>query len=464
MDLSTIMANRQSEIDGLIARRALLDTEAKGILKKVEDEKRSDLTEDEHKRHLDIVEERGTLATTIEAKQKDLDAIRKDSEDEDRLTRAANESKSTGATRQVQVVSEARTYSKETDRTGKGFALDVIRSTMGDITARDRIIRHMDEERVERGVVVERAAGTGAFAGIVVPQYLTDLYAPAAKAGRPTIEAMRKHELPANGMTVYLGKVTTPTSVEIQASENTSVSETDIDDTLLTIPVRTAAGSQTVSRQAWDRGVGVEDTVVDDLTRAMYATQDTIVLSVATDGLRNVATGITYTDSTATAAELYPKLVQGSVAVEEALLDQQSGDTIGVFHPRRWGWLQTQLTSTWPMFGQPGVAPQLGGENFNTRYGGGFRGQLPNGAVVVVDGNIGKTYGAATNEDEIYFFSQNEAHFWEDPAAPILIRADVSAKSLGVDLVVYSYFAFTFERRSHAQKISGTGLTAPTWA
>jgi hypothetical protein len=417
----------------------------------------------------ELRDKRAASYAKVEALRAEVDGIEKDKREEDRVAELQGLSTPTDVRTNahdntVKVGGEPRTYSKDKDRTGKDFALDVVRATMGDPQSAARINRHMEEERVERGIVVERAAGTGAFAGLVVPQYLTDLYAPAAKAGRPTVDAMRKHELPSTGMTVYIGKVTTPTSVDIQASENATVAEQDIDDTLLSLPVRTAAGSQTVSRQAYDRGVGVEDTIIDDLTRSMYVAQDTTVLNVATDGLRNVATNISLTDTTPTAAELYPKLVQATVAVEEALLDQQSGDTIAVFNPRRWGWLQTQLTSTWPMFGQPGVAPQLGGENFDVRYGRGFRGQLPNGAVAIADGNVGKLYGTATNEDEIYFFSQNEAHFWEDPAAPMLIRADISAKSLGVDLVVYSYFAFTFQRRAHAQKLSGVTLVPPTWA
>ena len=37
-------------------------------------------------------------------------------------------------------------------------------------------------------------------------------------------------------------------------------------------------------------------------------------------------------------------------------------------------------------------------------------------------------------------------------------------KSLGIDLVVYGYFAYTHARYSHAQKVSGTGLITPTFA
>ena len=133
-------------------------------------------------------------------------------------------------------------------------------------------------------------------------------------------------------------------------------------------------------------------------------------------------------------------------------------------HSRRWYWLQSQLTSTWPMFGQPGVAPQMSGVNYAEKYGSGFRGVLPSGAPVVVDNNIATNLGAGTNEDEIYFASPSECHLWEDPSAPMLIRAEqTKAANLQILLVVYGYFAYTHARRPHAQKIAGTGLITPSF-
>ena len=98
-------------------------------------------------------------------------------------------------------------------------------------------------------------------------------------------------------------------------------------------------------------------------------------------------------------------------------------------------------------------------------YGGGFRGLLPNGMPVLVDANIKTNLGAGTNEDEIYVIPKSESHIWEDPAAPYFIYADqTNAKKLGVDLVVYSFFAFSFERYPAAiRKIGGTGLITPTF-
>jgi hypothetical protein len=364
----------------------------------------------------------------------------------------------------ARVGQEERTYRPDQDRRGSTFERDVAAAFLGDYEAQARLSRHMQEERVERGDQIEvRAAGTGAFAGLVVPQYLTDLYAPAAAARRPFADAIRGHDLPAQGMTVNLSRITTATSSALQASENTAVSETDIDDTLMTINVQTNAGQQTLSRQAIERGAGVEPVVLDDLFRRYSTTLDSTLLNQATNGLTNVATAVAYTDATPTVAELYPKVLEGLSGVEAALLDQASGENIAVMHSRRWYWLQNALSATWPLISQPGIAAQMAGTNLGTTYGSGVRGTLPNGTPVIVDNSIGTTLGAGT-EDEIYLVDRNECHLWEDPSAPMYIRAEQpKLANLGVLMVVYGYFAYTHARYAQARKIAGTGLIAPTF-
>jgi HK97 family phage major capsid protein len=362
------------------------------------------------------------------------------------------------------VGSEERTYRPDEDRRGRQFEQDVAAAFLGDYRAQQRLARHMDEERVERPEVVERAAGTGAFTGLVVPQYLTDLYAPATAARRPFADAIRKHALPAQGMTVNISRITTATSTAIQASENTAVSETNIDDTLLTIPVLTIAGQQTLSRQAIERGAGVEPIVLDDLFRRYATVLDSTLLNQATTGLTNVATAVTWTDANPTVAEFYPKVIEALAGVEGAMLDMASGENIAVMHSRRWYWAQNGLSSTWPLVAQPGIAAQMGATNLGTAYGSGVRGVLPNGTPVIVDNNIGTTLGAGT-EDEAYILDRNESHLWEDPAAPMYIRAEQpAAASLGVLMVVYGYAAYTHTRYAHSRKVAGTGMIAPTFA
>lgn len=467
MDFERLLAQLNAQRATAQASFDALETEARGILAAAEADNQRSLTDAENERSVAIVGERATLRSRLADIDAQIATVTAERDADAQATRNAEQRVSTGAQAPAARTAErARTYNQENDRRGVQFALDVSRAFLGDSQAALRLDRHMAEERDARGGELNlRATGTGAFSGIIVPQYLTSEGAPLARAGRPLADAMNIHDLPEQGMTVYLPRGTTGTSAADQAAEFDTVSETDYDDTLLSIPVRTAAGSQTLSRQAIERGVGVEDTIMQDLEGALDVNLDSGLINKATVGLSAVANGIAYTDTSPTAVELYPKLLQGPAQVETALLNAAVGDTIAVMHSRRWYWLQSQLTSTFPLFGQPGVASNQAGVNYGEVYGRGFRGLLPSGVPVIVDNNIATNLGAGTNEDEIYFVAQSEAHLWEDPNAPRLIRAEQSqAKKLAVDLVLYSYYAFTFVRRPHAQKINGTGLVTPAFA
>jgi hypothetical protein len=207
---------------------------------------------------------------------------------------------------------------------------------------------------------------------------------------------------------------------------------------------------------------------MDDLFRRYAATKDSTLINQATVGLDAVSTANAYTDGTPTSAEMWPKILGAAAGVETALLGYGGAD-IAVMHSRRWFWMQSQLTNSWPLVSQAG----LGGTGndgamatSNGRgYGAGARGMLPSGLVVITDNNVPTNLGAGTNEDRIYVVSSQECHLWEDPNAPVFIRAEQPAlASLGVLLVLYGYFAYTFGRYANAvQNISGTGLVTPTF-
>src|SRR5262249_49175806 len=97
-------------------------------------------------------------------------------------------------------------------------------------------------------------------------------------------------------------------------------------------------------------------------------------------------------------------------------------------------------------------------------YGNGLRAVLPNGMKIVTDANCSITLGAGA-EDRIYCLPQAESHVWLDRNAPGFIRAEQpAAATLGVLLVAYGYFAYTFSRYANAtSSIQGTGLTTPTF-
>jgi hypothetical protein len=289
------------------------------------------------------------------------------------------------------------------------------------------------------------------------------MYAPKARALRPFADACNQHDLPESGMTVNISQITTGSTAALQANELDTVSATSMDDTLLTENVQTAAGQQSLSRQAIDRGTGIEDVTMNDLQRALATTFDNTLITQATTGLAALAVSTAYADTTPTGPELYPKILGAAAGVEATLLGFAMPD-IAVMHSRRWYWLQAQMTSTWPMFGQGGISPYNIGVSLGETYGAGVRGVLPNGMAVIVDNNCGTTLGAGT-EDEIYVAASDECHLWVDPAAPQFIRAEQPrAANLAVTLVLFMYFAYTFRRfASSVGKVSGTGLIAPVF-
>lgn len=472
MKLDELITQIEVEEQATRHRREKAKAEIEMILSFANKEGRANLTKDEQERCDQLEATAASCKEDLVGIQQKLTRARKAKAEELEIAEDAEKREQTNAgstkpayDRVARVGQEERTYSLKSDRSGGLFLRDVAASFLqSNPESGMRLNRHMQEERVERAEYLTRAAGTGAFTGLTVPQYLTDMYAPKVQAMRPFADICNKHDLPPDGMTVNISRITTGTSVALQASENAAVSETDIDDTLLTENVQTAAGQQTLSRQAIDRGTGVEDVVMGDLFRSYATTLDGTLINQATTGLAAVATATSYTDASPTAAEFYPKLHAAAAGVEAALLGSAVPSHV-IMHSRRWYWLQSQLSNSWPLFAQPGMDPQSGGTNNAVAYGSGSRGTLPNGMAAVVDNNIATNGGAGTNEDAVFVVPADECHLWEDPQAPVFIRAEqAKAANLGVLLVLYGYFAYSFRRYANAmQSITGTGLITPTF-
>ena len=368
----------------------------------------------------------------------------------------------------ARVEREERTYNPDADKRGVSFLSDVISRTFGDVEAAQRLARHAQEERTERGTSIEsRAIGTSALGAIVVPQYLVDLYAPALRAGRPLADIANRMALPAEGMTVEIPRITTGTSAAVQATQNTGVSETNMDETTLSVPVVTIAGQQTVSLQGISRGRGTEQIIVRDLVSAYNTALDSQLINGAGSsgehrGIRNVSgiVSVTYTDSSPTAAEAYPKLFD---LVQQIQSGAYRGITHFVMHPRRWAFFAAAVGSNSPIL-QIATNPEGAAGQFGVPSYGGVVGNIL-GIPVVLDANVPTNLGTGTNEDIILGVSADELHLWEDASAPLLVRAEqTSAASLGVLLVVFGFSAFTAGRVPGAHGIvSGTGCQTPTF-
>jgi hypothetical protein len=476
--INDLITSIEVELEAEERHAAKAVNEAKLILKQAGDEGRSNLSPEEDVRVNELFVARDQSKKRIAGIKTKLEQAKKAAAEEAEEREAQAEDNPTPAAKRrpaydqvARVGREQRTYNPDTDRKGVLFLRDVTRNFLfNDAEAQYRLAQHMQEERVERGKYLERATGdvtTTNWAGLTVPQYLTDLYAPAVANLRPFADICTKHDLPASGMTVNISQVTTASAAALQTSQLSAVTSANLDDTLLTENVQTVGGFINLSRQAIDRGTGIEEVTMNDLFRRYATALDSTLLTQASTGASALcnAAQTAFTTTAPTAALLYPKILAAASTVETALLAQAVPSHV-VMHSRRWYWLASQLTSTWPLIQTTGLPEQTGGAiNPGVGYNRGVRGVLPMGLPVVTDNNVVTNLGVGTNQDEIYVFAADECHLWEDPNAPVYMRCEQpNAASLGVLLVLYGYFAYTLRRYASAiGSVGGTGLVTPVF-
>ena len=360
------------------------------------------------------------------------------------------------------VRSEPLTYSE--NRSEHSFFKDVFSSyVIKDRNAEDRINRHQQEMAIET-----RAGDSGSFSGLVIPQYLTSLAQPLARAGRPFADQCRALPLPADGMSLNVSRVTTGSTAAIQATENAAVSNTDIDDTLITSNIATIASGQQLSRQAIERGTGIDQLVASDMMLAMATALDSQLLNGSGAGGQllgiRVVPGvneITFTSGAPTVALFYPKIIDAIQQINSNVF--QPADLI-VMHPRRLAFLQAAVDST----GRPLVLPianvPQNAVGTGPVAGYGNAGMQIAGLPIVTDANVVTNRGAGGNEDQIYVVSRNNCLLFES-GGPMFLRMDETAGlNLTVTLVGYNYAGFIANREPAAiSVVVGTGLVAPTF-
>lgn len=314
----------------------------------------------------------------------------------------------------------------------------------------------------------ERAVATGAVSGFVPPQWMSELFAELARAGRPVANQCQRLPLPPEGMTFNVPRVTTGTVVQIQATEGGAIGNQDLDDTLLPVPVATIAGHVDVSYQALLRGVIVEELLFSDLAADYNAKLDTQVISGSGSsgqhlGILNVSSvnAVTYTDATPTIPELWPKLAD---AVGQVMSQRFTGPTTFVMRPNAWAWILAERDTT----GRPLVEPE--GVAFNPaaistvpNYERNTVGSLF-GVPVVLSGNVPNNLGAGTNETRIIAADFRDIYLFEEQGGnPVQLRFDAPGSATLISkLVAYGFSALASGRQPKAiSVISGTGLVIP---
>ena len=370
------------------------------------------------------------------------------------------EDKDLGDSEAVVEVDEPDMYRKGGDHS---FIADAWSSRQGDYKAQERLNKHQDFEA--------RDVGTGAFTGLVVPQYLVDEYAPIARAGSAFYNAVPKKDLPAYGNKIEISRITTGSAAAEQASENSAVQETNMDDTLLTVNVDTIAGQQDVSRQALERGgqpgFSMENIIFQDLVAAYFGKLDELMINGSGSsgqplGIRNVSglNTVTYTDVTPTVGEAFPKLAD---AVQKVNANRFAPAQAIIMHPRRWGFFTAGVDGN----SRPLVLPA--GNNPDNAMGVGDAAAYGNvvgnllGLPVITDANITTTDGGGNDQDQIYVVKADDHILFEDNLFQLKFE-ETNAGSLTTKMVVYGYVAFASGRYpTGITKIQGTGLITPSF-
>jgi len=406
-------------------------------------------------------EEDAQVVSTLDI-VRDLDEqIKRHAELEARNSAAVEARKKSGietVVSQTSIKSEPRTYSPQAE---SSFVRDAYAAQFSnDYQAKERLARHMNEERIER-----RDVTSANFAGLLVPQFLTDLAAPFARAGRPFLDQARKHQLPDAGLTISISKVTTGSATAVQ-TEGAAVQETNMDDTKLDISVVTVAGQQNVSRQAIERGTNIDSLVMADLVSAYHTNLDSLFVTTSATSLTNTITQVvTYTDASPTVAELYPKILD---CVQRIQTNFFAGPNFILMHPRRLAFIlaavddqKRPLAVPVPNYnGQPAFASGNGAPVY------GNSGYSIVGLPVITDANVITTNGAGANEDVIIVGNTQEAHLFEQGSGePMMLRFEQpKGAELDITMVVYGYNAFTANRYPNAfALVGGTGLITPTF-
>lgn len=361
----------------------------------------------------------------------------------------------------ARVISEEATYHK---RSENNFLADAMAAEFGgSYEARERIARYQNEVRIEK-----RDSGSANFAGLVVPQYLVDEFAPLRRAGRKTLDISNKMTLPPTGMTVNIGRLTTGVTSYVQASENSAPTESSPDDTLLTVNVNTVASMFDLSKQAVLRGVGVETQLLGDAIRSYGSKVDALALNGSGSsgehlGILNTTgiNSVTYTDTTPTYLEFWPKFIDGIQAIAS---NYYGGANAIVMHPAMAGALLKAVDGS----NRPMIVPSSGGPmNAPGSYDQiGYESRFSlAGLPVIEDANMPTNLGAGTNQTAILIGDFSQSYFWEENSgAPLYVRFEQPDGNIAIRTVVFGFSAFTAGKYPAAfTAITGTGLITANW-
>jgi HK97 family phage major capsid protein len=369
-------------------------------------------------------------------------------------------------TSRASVTSEPKTYHR--DNASRSWLADMYAAQRGgDIEALARLQRNNAEARA-----LNSSTTTGG--DFLPPIWAGSYFAEVKRARRVISSLMRPLPLPPSGETITVPRMTAGATVAVQTADNQTLSNTDAVTASLTVPVCTVAGYADCSRQVIERSEpGLDQLLLGDLFKAYSSKIESYAINGSGAngqpqgvlGLSGINT-ITYTDSTPTVAEIYPKLMDAVRQVTEAVFEP----TVGyVMTARRLAWFLAAVdNSNRPLvvpsgqgpYNAFGVKSDANPSFLDNLQPAAYLGGLP----VFVSELIPKTLGSGTNEDRIISGAFGEALIWEEPAGPRTFTFEgILSQTAGIRIQCLGYVALTWGRYPSATSvIAGSGLSAPT--
>jgi len=349
------------------------------------------------------------------------------------------------------------------------FFRDMYSARKGDYAAAERLSRNQAARTSETRALTTGATTGGSFAP---PGWILEDWVALARPGRIVADLCNKQPLPQGVSSLNLPKVSSGTVVGVQQTQNTQISNTDLQTTSVSSGITTIAGQQIVSLQLINQsGIPLDKIILGDLAFD-YSQQLDLQVVTGTGangqlrGLENGAsvgtTAFTTTSpsfvSTTSANSFYNALIRAvnAIAVGRYLPAEQI-----VMTPTRWNWCQEALdTSTRPMilsggsaFNAPGISTEITAE--------GASGTLLNLPVYVAN-SLPSNHGVGTNADEVIVLRGSDVFLYEGELALESFDATL-ANQASILLRALNFVGMIPDRyAASVNLVNGTGLVAPT--
>jgi HK97 family phage major capsid protein len=288
--------------------------------------------------------------------------------------------------------------------TKEKFLENTIRAQFGDDDARQYI---------------RAAASTSDNAGLIPTRQLTEVINPLANADRPAIDAISRGVLPDAGMTFEIPKISQVPTVAVTA-ETAAPSNTDLEDSYLSVTVQKFAGQQVFSVELLDRSSpAFYAELVKNMEYAYAKATDARVLDILATG------GTDGGNRTMSAANLLDFVSDAAVDVYANTLGFAQNIIVS---PEQWGAIMGLVDSTNRAIYTAINPVNAGGSASPTS----LRGQI-NGLNLYVDRNL-----TGTGDNTIMVTNPDSYTWYESPTFKLEAAVIASGQ---INVAYYGYGA-----------------------